>query len=138
MQALTAQLIQLKTATRQFYAAGQCCDHGVDYEISFRVTQPNIDFKIDSIWCEYTMFPAPQVSAGTLQVETDATGSTYTIHEVLRSGFDEEFESVLDIKPSSRMPAYPEAGAIVFYHSKGLAHRISIAELTELMPIPYP
>lgn len=135
---LSAQLIIVKTATRQHYAAGMCCAQGINYAIALRVTKPNVAFVIDSLWIEGRGFAKPNVEDGTLTITKDTAGTSYVIQEWLRWG--------LPYSPDEPPMRYPLEGSTrqgstpvtVFYRSNGIPHRLNVGELVELFPLAYP
>lgn len=137
---MQSQLLQVKKATKQSWAAGACCNSGTNYGIQLRITQPKTQIKLDSIWIEGRLYDNLYGTEGAIRMVPDSAGTTVHIQLGYSSGrYGWKNPELIDVAHAFQQRRIMEASdAVIFYRHHGVAHRFSIGRMEELMMIAYP
>jgi hypothetical protein len=140
--ALPAQMVQLKDATRQSWAGGVCCAHGINYVIQLNVASDAGSagrFRVDTLWIKGVDHPFIQP-----EVQLTFTGDSSKFTGVIHAGqtFDNRRMLLVqeELKEKAEAPPAPhfEGEALVVYHFRGKQRRLEIAAFQELVPLAFP
>lgn len=139
---MSAQLLQVKQATKQGWAGGICCSHGTIYQIQLRITQPKARIAIDSLWLDGLLYAMPHGDeVGTvLTTVEDSAGTTLNLQ--VQFSWNEFGYNPRDLgferKDQPFHRGQPGTDGVLFYHHRGSRHRFSLGDFKELPPIAYP
>jgi hypothetical protein len=135
---MCAQNIKILSAAEQSWSGGQCCSHGINYEIRIESTDTVSLLKFDTVWIgnyPYTKGNLQNLSANYYK----SNGKIYysIVASQSWSGREENVIEKLEMKKIQTPPKYKGKGCIVA-SSVNSKHYLEVNAFQLLAPIPYP